>query len=91
MKLQWTEKGLSDLVRLYEFLAPIDPRAATRTVRSLANAPGRLVTYPRIGEKLAQYEPREVRRLLIGHYEMRYEIQDDTIIVLRLWHTREDR
>jgi hypothetical protein len=32
-----------------------------------------------------------VRRLLIGHYEMRYEIRRETIVVLRVWHTREDR
>jgi hypothetical protein len=32
-----------------------------------------------------------VRRILVGHYEMRYEIVDSTIYLLRLWHTREDR
>ncbi|MGZ8160407.1 MAG: type II toxin-antitoxin system RelE/ParE family toxin [Methylobacter sp.] len=35
--------------------------------------------------------PREVRRILVGRYEMRYEIQDSTAYILRLWHTREDR
>lgn len=30
---------------------------------------------PRIGERLEEFEPREVRRILVGHYEMRYEIQ----------------
>ncbi|MDR3045532.1 MAG: hypothetical protein LBU75_14940 [Desulfovibrio sp.] len=29
--------------------------------------------------------------MLVGHYEMRYEIQESTIYVLRLWHTREIR
>ncbi|WP_284993740.1 type II toxin-antitoxin system RelE/ParE family toxin, partial [Escherichia coli] len=50
-----------------------------------------LLTNPRVGEQLFQFEPREVRRILVGQYEMRYEIQGDTIYVLRLWHTREDR
>ena len=27
----------------------------------------------RSGEQLFQFEPREVRRILVGHYEMRYE------------------
>jgi hypothetical protein len=30
------------------------------------------VANPRIGEKLEEFEPREVRRILVGHYEMRY-------------------
>ena len=91
MKLDWTSKGLSDLVRLHEFLFPVDPRAAASAVRSLTAGAERLLEYPRIGEKLAQYEPREVRRLLVGKYEMRYEIRASTIFVLRLWYTREER
>jgi plasmid stabilization system protein ParE len=91
MKLKWTNKALTDLVRLHEFLVPINPSAAARTVQSLTAAPLRLLENPRIGEKLDEFEPREVRRILVGHYEMRYEIQESTIYVLRLWHTREDR
>ena len=91
MNLKWTSKALSDLSRLYEFLAPTNRLAAARIVQSLTVAPATLLTNPRIGEKLEEFEPREVRRILVGHYEMRYEIQASTIYMLRLWHTREDR
>jgi hypothetical protein len=50
-----------------------------------------LLEHPRLGEKLEEFKPREVRRILVGQYEMRYEIQGSTIYVLRLWHTRENR
>ncbi|RVH20388.1 type II toxin-antitoxin system RelE/ParE family toxin, partial [Sinorhizobium meliloti] len=53
--------------------------------------PARLLEQPRIGERLEEFDPREVRRILVGHYEIRYEIRQSTIYVLRLWHTREDR
>lgn len=91
MELKWTSKGLSDLVRLYEFLASVNQQAATETVKSLTAAPARLLVNPRIGEKLEEFEPREVRRIWVGRYEIRYEIQESTLYVLRLWHTREDR
>jgi len=91
MKLKWTSKAQSDLVRLFEFLAPVNRRAAARTVQLLAAAPARLLEHPRIGEQLEEFDPREVRRILVGHYEMRYEIQKSTIYVLRIWHTRENR
>ncbi|MBP8277230.1 MAG: type II toxin-antitoxin system RelE/ParE family toxin [Propionivibrio sp.] len=91
MELKWTSKALSDLVRLYEFLATANKQAAARAVQALTKAPTILLTNPRIGEQLFEFEPREVRRLLIGHYEMRYEIQESTVYMLRLWHTREDR
>lgn len=91
MKLRWTSKGLADLARLHEFLHPTNPQAAAKTVQSLVLAAGRLLEHPRIGEKLERYAPREVRRILAGPYEMRYEIRDDAIYVLRLWHGRENR
>ena len=90
MRLKWTSKALSDLVRLYDFLAPVNKQAATRIVQSLTAAPARLKEYPRIGEKLGEFEPREVRRILVNHYEMRYEIRESKIYVLRIWH-REER
>jgi len=91
MELKWTSKALSDLARLYDFLAPVNKLAAARTVQALTAAPASLLVNPRIGEKLEEFELREVRRILVGQYEMRYEIQESTIYVLRLWHTRADR
>ena len=91
MELKWTTKALSDLARLYEFLAPVNREAAAHTVQSLTALPASLLANPRIGESLDEFEPREVRRILVGHYEMRYEIQESTLYILRLWHTREER
>lgn len=91
MELKWTSKALSDLARLYEFMVQVNQPAAARAVQALTKAPTILLANPRIGEQLFEFEPREVRRLLVGHYEMRYEIQDSIIYMLRLWHTREDR
>ena len=91
MDLKWTSKALADLARVYEFLAPVTKPAAARAVQALTKAPAILLTTPRIGEQLFQFEPREVRRILVGEYEVRYEIQGSTIYILRLWHTREER
>jgi len=91
MQLQWTSKALADLARLYEFLALVNRQAAIKIVKTLTEAPLNLLTNPRIGEKLSEFWPREVRRLIVGDYEIRYEIQTDQIYILRLWHTREHR
>ena len=91
MNVKWTSKGHSDLVRLHELLASVNPRAAASAARALVAAAGRLSEHPRIGEKLERYEALEVRRIFVGDYEMRYAIRDATIYILRLWHTREHR
>jgi len=91
MELKWTSKALDDLARLYEFLAPGNQQAAASAVQALTVAPTILLANPRIGEQLFQFESREVRRIIVRQYEIRYEIQKATIYVLRLWHTREKR
>lgn len=91
IRLSWTRKATSDLVRLHEFLAPVNTRAAAEIVRVLTRAVALLPQQPRIGVKLDEFAPREVRRIIVGHYEIRYEIDADGIHILRLWHTREER
>ena len=68
MELRWTSKALSDLTRLYGFLATVNKAAAARTVQALTGAAGSLISNPRIGERLEEFEPREIRRILVGRY-----------------------
>jgi plasmid stabilization system protein ParE len=91
MKIRWTAEARSDLARLYEFLAPVDRQAAARVIRTLRLAPSRLQDHPRLGARLQQFAPREVRRLVVGDYDLRYEVRPRMIVVLNLWHNREDR
>lgn len=91
MQVRWSEKAVSDLDRLFYSLAPVNRRAAARVVQSLVAAPSRLLEHPRLGERLEEFEPREVRRIFVGQYEMRYELVGAVIHVLRVWHSREDR
>ena len=91
MTLRWTGKAQSDLELLHAFLAHVSPHAATQTVSAIVAGIAKLPVHPRIGHKLDQFSPMEVRRVLIGDVEIRYALERDMITILRLWHTREDR
>lgn len=91
MEIFWTVRARQDLERLYVFLDGKSPKAAVRILTALVSAPERIREHPRIGERLEAYEPREVRRLLLQEYEIRYEIRTKGLYVLRIWHAREDR
>lgn len=90
-ELKWTARAKQDLERLYDFLSPKSPQAAARTVQALIGAPLRLLEYPRIGERLDEFAPREVRRIILRSYEIRYEVKGGNLYILRIWHTREER
>ena len=79
------------MVRLYEFLRAVDPSAAVRIVRQLVAGAKRIPTHPRLGVRLPEFAPREVRRVLVGDYEIRYELTEVDVVILRIFHTREDR
>lgn len=89
--LRWTTKAHADLVRLHEFLEPVNPTAAARTVRHLVAGATRIPAHPRLGVQMPEFAPREVRKLLVADYEIRYELTDTDVFILRIFHTREDR
>ncbi len=91
MRLVWTGPALRDLERLHQFLAPVNPRAADQAVREIVGSETRLRALPRIGTRLDGFDGRDVRRLVIGWYQLRYELSDDRIIILRVLHSREMR
>ena len=91
MALRWTSIANRDLVRLHGFLEPVDAGAATRAIRRLLSGVKHIARHPRIGKRLTEFGPREVRKFIVGDYEIRYEICDLEIFVLRLWHVFEDR
>jgi plasmid stabilization system protein ParE len=89
--LKWTSSAHSDLVCLYEFLRPVNRAAAIRVVRQLVAGTKRIPAHPRLGVRLAEFGPREVRRILLGDYEVRYEVTNADIFILRIFHVLEDR
>jgi plasmid stabilization system protein ParE len=91
MKLKWSNEAVTDVARLYEFLEKTNPAAAKRTAQALTVAPRQLLDRPQSGRQLDQYLPREVRRIIVGKYEMRYELANSIVYILRIWHTREER
>ena len=91
MALRWTSKAHADLVRLHEFLQAVNPTAAARVVRHIVAGVKRIPAHPRLGLRLPEFAPREVRRVLVGDYEIRYELAGTEVLVLRIFHAREDR
>lgn len=91
MKLQWTGPALGDLGRFEKFLTQVNRNAAKRAISAIRTNARRTLEHPQIGERVETLASREVRKLLIDQYELRYEVLPDVIRVLRVWHMREDR
>ena len=91
MALRWAASARADLVRIHDFLEPVHSRAAAFAVRQVVAGVKRIPAHPRLGNRLPGFGHREVRRLLVGAYELRYAVMGKDIVALRIFHTREDR
>ena len=92
MNLRFSPESLQDLVRLREFIAEKNPGAARRIANELLFGLEKLKVYPEIGLTLERaVQPNRLRYLYIGKYTVRYLIGDDEIVVLRLWHAKENK
>ena len=91
MSLRWSPSAYEDLRRIHEFLEPVDPAAGVRAVQAVVARVRRIPAQPRLGERVLGFGEREVRRVLVSKYEIRYEVSGGGLYVLRIFHTREHR
>jgi plasmid stabilization system protein ParE len=93
--LKWLPEALSDLVRLRDFVRVHNPDAAQRVAKRIREAAHNLLGLPLIGRPVLNIDKPQLRDLFIAFgqagYWMRYAVTDDQIIIVRVWHGREDR
>ena len=89
MPLRFTRSATRDLTRLRDFIAQHDPEAAARVSTRLRRVIRLLADQPALGQAVDGLP--DVRDLVAGDYVVRYTVHDECVVVLRVWHGREDR
>jgi plasmid stabilization system protein ParE len=92
MRVVWSPRALSDVQRLYRFLAERNPDAALRAVTTIRNSAIVLSKHPDIGVPMARMDP-EFCEWLIGFgangYALLYRVEDRDITILAIRRQRE--
>ena len=89
VKLEFTEQALDDLIRLREFIAEKNPAAAERVSQQLIESIQRLTEQPEIGHRVESLPG--VQEWIAREYVVHYLVLNEALIVLQIWHGREDR
>lgn len=90
-RLIYTERALTDLDRLTDFLLQTEPAAAAETIALITEAVQILENHPLIG-RTAESELRElvVSRGRSGYLALySYEQNEDAVLILSIRHQRE--
>ena len=91
MTIRWSPEAREDVDRLADFVAAYDPVRAGEIEQELSQAPKRLLEFRRRGPRLSEFDPLEIREFRVGNYLLRYQLAVADIIVLRVFHARENR
>jgi len=92
-QIVWTEGAVDDLSRHYDFLKINNADAAARVVREIVSSAESLQENPRRGTAISQSPG--LRKLFVSFgksgYVIHYTLLEDDVIVLRVYHGRENR
>lgn len=92
-ELIWEPGTVDDLSRLREFIQPHNPKAAAKAARRIIESANLLVDSPYLGRPVENMP--EFNQLFIpfgkNGYVLRYRVEGKKIVILRIWHARENR
>ena len=93
--LRWFPEALADLVRLREFIRVHNPDAADRAAKVIREATRKLLAHPQIGRPVIDIDRPQLRDFFIPFgqvgYWLRYAATDEAVIIVKIWHGRENR
>jgi len=91
LPLSWSRQSQADILRIADFYDRFDSDYAAKMVAFIRSAVSLPASFPFAGRPCARFEPRDVRDLVAGEFQLRYEVREAEIRVLRVWHSKEDR
>jgi len=93
MKIEWSARALADLDRFAAFLQEHHPDLATIVAREILDKAKVLEVHPQLGYPIdghGRYR-QVVLEVLRAKYIFRYRVAGQRIVLLRVWHGREER
>ena len=93
--LRWFPEAVSDLARLRDFIRVHNPDAAQSAAKRIRDSAFRLLRFPFAGIPVQNIDKPQLRDLFIpfgqAGYWVRYAVTDDKIIIIKIWHGRENQ
>ena len=80
-KLIWSERAISDLENIYDYIAADSPRYAQYTIQNIFQSTERLETFPDSGRHLPEFPNIPHRELILANYRIIYRYDDNELAI----------
>jgi toxin ParE1/3/4 len=89
VKLKSSKQAKADLAALRAWFKEKNPQVGMRIAARIKDKIAHLKQHPRMGREVAGRPG--VRELVVDAYVVSYVLEDDTILLVRIWHGAQDR
>ncbi len=92
-ELVWLPGAKNDIERLFTFLREKSPQAARNAIKAIRLGAKQLTAFPQAGRPMDDGTGRREIIVAFGGsaYVLRYKMDGKLVVILRVWHGREDR
>ena len=94
-QINWLPGALQDMARLRQLLKKENPSVVKKASQRILSAVNLLIKSPEVGMPSPDEDCEVFRDLYApfgrGGYTIRYRIKQQTILIVRVWHSREER
>lgn len=89
VKVIWTEFALEDLRSIHTYISQDSKLYADRFIEKIILRVEQLETYPQSGRIVSEFQIDTLRELIEGNYRIIYNINSDSIGVVRVHHSAQ--
>ena len=92
-ELVWLPGAWQDIERLFLFLRDKNPQAAKNAIKAIRIGAKQLTSFPEAGRPMEDETERRELTVAFGDsaYVLRYRLDGEIVVIIRVWHGREDR
>ena len=91
LTIEWSLAALADLQRFAVFLHQRDQKLASIVAKAIIEKTNLIAYQPLMGRERERGIRQIVIHVLKASYDLRYNVDDERVVILRIFHTREDR
>jgi toxin ParE1/3/4 len=90
LELLWSGLAIKDLLDMVDYISQDNPRAAYSLANRIKSKILRLQRFPLSGRVVPEFSEKGYREVVVYPYRIVYDVCDDNVIVLRVWHGKRD-
>ncbi len=88
--LRWSGPALQDLKQIRAWVARDSPDSARRLAKRIRSQVESLAEFPKAGRIVPEIGIETYREVIVRPYRAIYEVQNNAVVILRVWHSHRD-